>query len=125
MKVVTKTEQFTKLARYFEDTKKLGTYRLLHKYGKQGVEALREYTPKDTGLTADSWTYSIIRENGKDIVQWDNTNIQNGIKIAVILQYGHGTGSGGYVEGIDYINPALSSVFDALANEAWKEVTDL
>lgn len=99
--------------------------RILEKYGKRGVEALRAATPKDTGLTADSWTYEIEEEsNGRLKIVWHNTNIANGwVPVAILLQYGHATGNGGYVQGRDYINPAIESIFNQMANEAWKEVS--
>lgn len=94
----------------------------LDKYGQRGVEALRNATPVDTGLTAKSWYYKIVRKEGSVSIQWYNSNIQDGVPIAVILQYGHATGTGGYVQGIDYINPALHPIFDKIVQEAWKEV---
>lgn len=94
----------------------------LEKYGKLGVEALAAATPKDTGKTASSWTYEIVEEDGRLSVNWHNTNVERGIKIAVILQYGHATRNGGWVEGVDYINPAMRPIFERMANEAWKEV---
>ena len=97
----------------------------LDRYGKEGVEALRSATPVDTGKTASSWKYEIKRtKNGAEIV-WSNTNIQNGVPIAVILQYGHATKNGGWVQGRDYINPALRPIFDKIAQNAWREVTRL
>lgn len=96
---------------------------VLEKYGQQGVEALAAATPKDTGTTAASWAYEIV-ENGDSLsVIWTNSNINKNVNIALILQYGHGTGTGGYVHGVDYINPALRPIFDAMADAAWKEVT--
>lgn len=99
--------------------------RILDKYGKLGVEALREATPKDTGKTADSWTYEIVEEkNGNLKIVWHNTNIANDwVPVAILLQYGHATGNGGYVQGRDYINPAIESIFNKMADEAWKEVS--
>lgn len=99
---------------------------LLNKYGKLGVEALKKYTPKDTGLTANSWYYKIERD-GKDVsLQFCNSNIQNGwANVAILLQYGHATKNGGYVQGVDYINPALKPIFEKLAEEAWLEVKAL
>lgn len=95
----------------------------LDKFGQMGVEALRNATPKDTGLTADSWYYDVVYENGTISIQWLNSNVVNGwCNVAVILQYGHATGTGGYVEGIDYINPALKPIFDKIAKDAWEEV---
>lgn len=91
-------------------------------YGRRGVEALAEATPKKTGLTAASWSYRV--ERGKDSISiiWSNSNIVDGVPIAVILQYGHGTRNGGYVEGVDYINPAMRPIFDEIAKRAWEEV---
>lgn len=95
----------------------------LNKYGAEGVRALAAATPTDTGKTADSWDYRIVR--GKDYIsiEWLNYNIVDDVLIAVILQYGHGTGTGGYVQGIDYINPALAPLFNEIADNAWREVT--
>ena len=86
----------------------------LRKYGEMGVQALREATPKDTGKTANSWSYEIIRKTGSVTLQWKNTNIVDGVPVAIVLQYGHATKTGGYVEGRDYINPALQPVFDEI-----------
>lgn len=98
---------------------------VLMKYGEKGVAALSAATPKDTGTTAASWSYEIIQNEGSLSVVWNNTNVVDGVNIAVILQYGHGTRNGGYVVGRDYINPALKEVFDELADAAWKEVTSV
>ena len=97
----------------------------LDKYGKRGVAALSAATPVDTGLTASSWSYGIERSNGSTTINFYNSNIQNGVPIAIILQYGHGTRNGGWVQGRDYINPAIQPIFDELASEAWREVTQL
>lgn len=96
---------------------------VLTKYAIQGVIALSSATPKKTGLTASSWDYEIVQNNDGLSVIWKNTNINKSVNIALILQYGHGTRGGGYVRGIDYINPALKPIFDKLAEAAWKEVT--
>lgn len=96
---------------------------ILAKYGQRGVEALREATPKDTGETANSWYYEIKQDRNEATISWCNRNVNDGVVIAAIIQYGHGTGWGGYVQGIDYINPAMKPIFDDLANECWKEVT--
>lgn len=98
---------------------KLGT---LDKYGRRGVEALASATPKESGLTAKSWNYSIEREKGITKLVWYNTNVNDGVNIAIILQYGHGTGTGGYVQGIDYINPSIRPIFDEIAEDIWEEV---
>lgn len=98
----------------------------LHMYGQKGVEALANATPRDTGLTADSWRYEIEKdtENGTVKINWINDNEVNGwFNVALMLQYGHATGSGYWIEGVDYINPAIRSIFDAMAEEIWKEVT--
>ena len=95
---------------------------VLGKYGEMGVRALENATPLDTGMTAASWSYDIVKENGAWVLEWYNSNVNNHVNIAVILQYGHLTGTGGWVEGIDYINPALQPVFEKMAKEAWKEV---
>jgi hypothetical protein len=97
---------------------------VLAKYGEQGVSALAAATPKDTGKTASSWMYEIEYNNDSTTIRWFNTNVVNHVNIAIILQQGHGTRNGGYVQGIDYINPALKPIFDAMADRAWKEVQD-
>ena len=97
---------------------------ILRKYGQAGVEALAAATPKDTGETAASWSYEIVQTRNGYSIFWTNSNVNQGVNIALILQYGHGTGTGGYVRGIDYINPAIRPVFDEIANAAWKEVTE-
>ena len=97
----------------------------LDKYGREGVAALASATSVDTGRTAASWYYKIVNRKGSTTISFYNSNVQNGVPIAVILQYGHGTRNGGWVQGRDYINPAIRPVFDKIANEAWKEVTRL
>lgn len=95
----------------------------LEQHAQEGVAALMAATPVDTGLTASSWTYEITRGIGSTIIAFNNTNIQNGVPIAIILQYGHGTRNGGWVQGRDYINPAIQPIFDRIAANAWEEVT--
>ena len=97
-------------------------YTVLQRYGQLGCDRLREATPKDTGLTADSWVYKVTVHGDRAGVEWWNTNINDGVPIALILQYGHGTGWGAYVPGRDYINPALQPVFDEIAEKVWEEV---
>lgn len=116
---------FSKLTSYFEKVKKTVRLSTLDKYGRQGVEALASATPIDTGETANSWYYEVTNENGIAKISFNNRNIQNGVPIAIILQYGHGTNNGGWVEGRDYINPAIQPLFDKITDEAWKEVTKL
>lgn len=114
-----KTEKFLKksLGRDYID--------VLEKFGQQGVAALSAATPINTGLTATSWSYEIIKEGSSISVVWNNSNVNRGVNIAIILQYGHGTKNGGYVSGRDYINPALKPIFDKMADAAWKEVSRL
>lgn len=95
------------------------------KFGRAGVDALSSATPVDTGLTANSWSYNVKRGSGKIVIEFLNKNIQNGVPIAIILQLGHGTGTGGWVEGRDYINPAIQPIFDEITENAWREVTKL
>lgn len=114
---------FSKLNGFLEKSKNLIKIGDLDKYGREGVQVLSEATPKDTGLTSKSWDYEIKRTNDRVSITFTNSNIQNGVPIAIILQYGHGTGWGGYVQGRDYINPAIRPIFDKIADEAWKEVT--
>ena len=115
---------FSKLTRFLERAKESVKLGDLDKYGKAGVAALSSATPIDSGKTANSWSYQIINKNGSAEIVFKNSNIQNGVPIAIILQYGHGTKNGGWVQGRDYINPAIRPIFDNLANEAWKGVTN-
>lgn len=96
----------------------------LDDFGRQGVQALRNATPVDSGTTAESWDYEIHQTKGMTEIVWTNSNVHDGVPIAVILQYGHGTGTGGYVQGRDYINPAMRPIFDEIAEKAWKVVTE-
>ena len=114
---------FSKTKRYFERVKAAARLSILDKYGREGVAALASATPTETGKTASSWFYEISHDKGSATIIFSNSNINKGVPIAIILQYGHGTGTGGWVEGRDYINPAIQPIFDKIANEAWKEVT--
>nr|DAX52479.1 MAG TPA: type I neck protein [Caudoviricetes sp.] len=116
---------FSKFNRYLERLKEAVKLGDLNKYGRQGVQALSSATPIESGETANSWYYKINRTKESVSITFHNSNIQNGVPIAIILQYGHGTGTGGYVEGRDYINPAIQPIFDRIAEDAWKEVTNL
>ena len=116
---------FSKLTRFLERAKETVRLGDLDKYGREGVAALSSATPIDSGLTADSWYYKIDNKSGSAKISFYNSNVQDGVPIAIILQYGHGTGTGGWVEGRDYINPAIRPIFDKIANEAWREVTKL
>lgn len=95
---------------------------ILNKYGQKGVAALSGATPVKTGLAATSWLYKIVKEKGRITIEWHNTDIENGINVAVLIQYGHATKNGGFVQGIDYINPAMKPIFDEIANDVFKEV---
>lgn len=125
MITLTDSGDCNKTKKYLKQLSKKDFINILSKYGRKGVEALKNATPVDTGKTAESWTYKIENHKGDLNLVFINTNIQNGVPIAIILQYGHGTRNGGYVQGRDYINPAIAPIFDAMAKEAWKEVNDL
>jgi hypothetical protein len=114
---------FKKIDSFLEKMKEGINVGVLDKYGKIGIDALRLYTPKDTGLTSESWKYRIVRDAKGTSIEWYNTNVQDGVRVAVVLQYGHATKSGTYIQGIDYINPAMRPVFEEIATRAWKEVT--
>ena len=98
---------------------------ILNKYGKLGVDALAAATPVDTGKTAASWDYTITVGKGSATIAWTNSNVNNGVPIALLIQYGHGTGTGGYVQGRDYIKPAIQPILDELTKALWKEVSEL
>jgi hypothetical protein len=120
------TGNFSKTHKFLDKAKKGGNIAILDKYGQAGVAALASATPIDSGLTASSWYYTIERQNGSVSIVFSNSNVVDGwCNVAIILQYGHGTGTGGWVEGRDYINPAIQPIFDKLANDAWEEVTSL
>ena len=116
---------FSKLDRFLNNAKNAARLGDLDKYGQEGVNALSSATPIETGTTARSWRYEIVRKNGSVSINFLNSNIQNGVPIAIILQYGHATRNGGWVEGRDYINPAIQPIFDKIAKNAWREVTKL
>ena len=113
---------FKKLSSFLERMKKPLKKTTLDKYGKEGVQVLTAATPVDTGLTASLWHYDINMSKDSSSISFYNDNIDNGVPIAIILNYGHGTRNGGYVKGRNYINPAIQPIFDKLAQEAWKEV---
>ena len=116
---------FSKTIKFMENAKKAVRLADLDKYGQEGVVALASATPVDTGRTANSWYYEIVVKDGSAVITFYNSNIQNGVPIAIILQYGHGTRNGGWVQGRDYINPAIQPIFDKIANRAWEAVTKL
>lgn len=114
---------FNNTKKFFKKALSDSELKIIEKYAIEGTKNLVENTPKDTGLTSASWYYEIKKTNTGISIIWSNTNIKDGVNIAVILQYGHGTRYGAYVRGIDYINPALQPVFDKMADELWMEVT--
>lgn len=121
---ITHKGDFSKTVKFLDKITNVTIVSILEKYGKQGVDALAAATPKDTGKTAASWTYEITTEPGLYKITWLNTNVvKDYANVALLLQYGHATRNGGYVQGRDYINPALQPVFDKIAKEAWREVT--
>lgn len=111
-----------KTKRFLRNLDKKDWRLLLERYAQEGVIALQSNTPKDTGETAHSWYYDIKKHRGGITISWKNSNVVNGVNIAIILQYGHGTRNGGYVEGIDYINPAIRPVFVDMVRDIWEEV---
>lgn len=108
---------------WFDKITKLDLALIMNQFGKEGVSALAAATPSKSGLTSKSWNYEVTRNGNNWKITWTNSNVNHGVNIAVILQYGHGTRNGGYVVGRDYINPAIRPVFDKIAKQAWKEVT--
>jgi hypothetical protein len=116
------TGDFKKTEHFLQKMKKFRLEKHLNKAGQQGVQALRNATPKESGLAAASWNYRIEAGSGSASIVWYNTNVENGFQVAIRLQYGYATGTGGYVAGRDYINPAMKPIFDRIADEVWKEV---
>jgi hypothetical protein len=114
--------EFKKTEGFFKRLLNSDHKRILNKYGREGVAALAVATPKDSGLTADSWDYTIINSKNYMIITWTNSHVHKGLPIAILLQYGHGLPGGHFVQGVDYINPALVPIFDSMAKEIWKEV---
>jgi hypothetical protein len=125
MVVIKHRGSFNNLDRFLSGASKLDIKRILESYGQRGVSALASATPVESGLTAGSWGYEVRVSGSSYILSWTNSNVNKGVPIAIILQYGHGTGTGGFVEGRDYINPALLPIFDQIAEEAWQEVKRL
>jgi hypothetical protein len=114
---------FNKTEKFLSAMRRGDMFAALDAYGKEGVAALAAATPTESGATAGAWGYKVSKSSGRATIEWTNSHIVNGVPIAIILQYGHGTGTGGYVQGRDYINPALRPVFDKIADKAWKAVT--
>lgn len=117
------TGSFKNLEKFLKAASKEDFYAGLDALAKRGVEALAANTPKDTGATASSWGYTINKSRGRLTITWTNSHVDSGVPVAIILQYGHGTGTGGYVAGTDYINPAIKPIFDDIARQVWEKVT--
>lgn len=122
MVIVKQKGDFSKTEKFLNTINKKLYYRNLQKYAEQGVAALASATPIDSGTTANSWDYEIRQTKNSVSIYWTNSNVNKGVPIAVIIQYGHGTRNGGYVQGRDYINPAMRPIFDKIAENVWKEV---
>lgn len=116
---------FKHIEKFLSGASKIDLKRILNSCGQEGVRALASATPVDSGLTASSWGYGTSIIKGSSTIYWTNSNIKDGVPLAILLQYGHGTRNGGYVQGRDFINPALQNIFTKLANDAWKEITNL
>ena len=116
---------FRKATRYFERLREIVHLGTLDKYGREGVDALASATPVESGKTASSWYYEITNNGQTAKISFYNSNVNKGVPIAIVIQYGHGTRNGGWVEGRDYINPAIQPIFDRIAEEIWREVTRL
>jgi hypothetical protein len=112
-----KTEAFLRRSRHQDILAQL------EKYGRSGVDALRANTPVESGETAEGWYYEVGRKGSVYYISWNNSHVNNGVSVAILLQYGHGTGTGGYVQGRDYINPAVRPIFDRISSDVWKVVT--
>lgn len=123
MITVSTSGSYDKTEKWLKDVSNMDIFKTLSRYGEMGVAALSANTPRDSGLTAASWTYEITQDKRYWGITWRNTNVVNGLPIAVLLQYGHGTGTGGYVQGVDYINPAIQPLIDIMVEEGWREVT--
>lgn len=119
----TVTGDFTSIQQFLKHVQKLNILEMLSSYGAEGVAALQANTPVDTGLAAGSWSFDVNENNGVYSIYWTNTDVEHDFPVAIMLQYGHGTRGGGYVQGRDYINPAMAPIFEAIADKVWKAVT--
>jgi hypothetical protein len=125
MITITQKGDFHNTEKYLSKLKSEQLFATLEKYGTLGVAALSNATPVDTGLTAESWYYDVVERPGYYSIRWHNRHVEEGLPIAILIEYGHGTGTGGYVHGRDFIMPAIRPIFDQMAEEAWKEVTEI
>lgn len=119
---LTSSGPYDKTMSFLNDLKSNRIFDILDKYGPVGVNALSSATPKETGETAHSWKYEVRHTGNLHVLSWYNTHLHNGVNIAIIIQYGHGTGTGGYVAGIDYINPAMQPIFNKIVDDVWRQV---
>lgn len=119
---ITNTGNYEKTRAFLKNMTNANLFSDLDRYGQMGVNALSSATPVDTGLTAQSWGYRIINDLYGPGIEWYNTDVENGVNVAILIQYGHGTGTGGYVQGRDFINPTMHPIFDQIANDIWKKV---
>lgn len=119
---VSHSGSFRNLERFLGKVSNLDVSVALHKFGTMGVNALESETPEDTGYTAGSWSYQVEVSRGRYAISWHNSHVVDGVPIVILLQFGHGTGTGGYVQGRDFINPALKPIFDQIATGVWNEV---
>lgn len=122
MITITQKGDFKNTEKFLNRAQKLNYMNILNKYGAMGVSELAKATPKDSGITAASWDFNIELQSGGYTINWFNTHTNNGVVIAILIQYGHGTGNGGYVQPRDYINPAMKPIFEKMAEDIWKEV---
>ena len=120
---LTSSGSFNSTENYLKKMARGDAFRLLDRYGSMGVEALRSATHIDSSETANSWSYEVERKSGRYSIKWTNSHMAGGTPVVILLQYGHGTGTGGYVQGRDFINPAIKPIFDKIADEVWREVT--
>lgn len=125
MITITQKGNFKKLDKYLERAKRFAKISILDKYGRKGIEVLSNATPVSSGKTAESWYYTIEHTSTGYSIIWSNSNVADEVSIAILLQYGHGTSNGGYVEGVDFINPRINKIFKEMAQEIWEEVQDL
>lgn len=123
MITVKHTGSFKNVEKFLYKASRTNVLSILDKYGRQGVEALASATPTDSGLTADSWKYEVRNSKGSYSITWTNSNVVNGVPVVILLQYGHATKNGGFVQGRDFINPAIQPIFDKISEDLWKEVT--
>ncbi len=122
MITVSGSGSFHKTESFLNSMQRGDAFALLDSFGRAGVDALAAATPQDSGLTAASWVYEVERKRGRYSITWRNTNVHDGAVIAILIQYGHGTGTGGYIQGRDYINPAIQPLFDKIADAVWEQV---